>query len=662
MVKPVYDKAAAKREKLRLKSIKLFNRITHPLGYGIFYQRGEWRFDKISKPKIIFSTYDDAIRQWHLESEITTPLDDNTARRLLEGEFQLENKGVSAKNTKKRRYIPAELGVEGLFDKLNQKGVRYAVLRWFDTLPNVKPGEDIDILFSDEDMPFVDTLFLLHKRKGAIKCDLYSAGGLPGSSLDGIPYYEKRLAEEILDNTRLYANRYKVPDSWRHLLSLTYHVFYHKAQNSGLAPRKEIPPLRSEVDHDYAAILTGLAKENGKSLQPTLDGFFKFLKRNGWDASIDTARKLSVRRPGILDHYPKPRRAAGTDGELSIFVVRQWAYDRSLVPWVCQNLRNFGFDVKLVKELEKEEKQRAASRIRGGNWGAGPRPVSGGGPAALIVAYDYVPCPPTYLMQKEHPHVRNARVVRVKDIIRKDINKHVPKHLRTNPLHSSDDDIEAWDYLESVLPDYVDEVQRSVSQGFEGDPCTKLVLHRGRRAYSYVMFRDKKPCLLKIFSEGKEGRKSYSQEMYAMQTLGKEPWTPEWIDHGPNWMMMEYYHRKYRLDHVAEELGDEDRRKLAGKVLDLLFDIQSKGYAHRDAHAHNVFLYNGQLKIIDFETMSPQDPSIPFLKSYDVIGKGSKSPNATGRMCYTRNTAKKSFERVLGVNLTDAVQYMSRKF
>jgi hypothetical protein len=54
---------------------------------------------------------------------------------------------------KTRRYLRPGVTLEALFDELNRRGVRYAVLRWFETLPSVGPGEDVDILVADEDLP-----------------------------------------------------------------------------------------------------------------------------------------------------------------------------------------------------------------------------------------------------------------------------------------------------------------------------------------------------------------------------------------------------------------------------------------------------------------------------------------------------------------------------
>ena len=56
------------------------------------------------------------------------------------------------KNRGKRRYIHPKLGVEGFFKELKKNDISYCVLRWFETLPLVEEGEDIDILVADKDI------------------------------------------------------------------------------------------------------------------------------------------------------------------------------------------------------------------------------------------------------------------------------------------------------------------------------------------------------------------------------------------------------------------------------------------------------------------------------------------------------------------------------
>ncbi len=49
-----------------------------------------------------------------------------------------------------RRHLPSSLGIQGFFEQLERLEVNYSVLRWFDRLPNIDPGEDIDLLVADE--------------------------------------------------------------------------------------------------------------------------------------------------------------------------------------------------------------------------------------------------------------------------------------------------------------------------------------------------------------------------------------------------------------------------------------------------------------------------------------------------------------------------------
>jgi hypothetical protein len=57
-----------------------------------------------------------------------------------------------------RRYLRRGISVDEFLSRLTATGVRYAVLRWFETLPAVDPGDDIDMLVADENLPFVESL------------------------------------------------------------------------------------------------------------------------------------------------------------------------------------------------------------------------------------------------------------------------------------------------------------------------------------------------------------------------------------------------------------------------------------------------------------------------------------------------------------------------
>lgn len=645
-----------RQQKLNLLLARVVNPVLLNFRYGYVFKDGKWGFRRVKgKPKRIRHTFEDGTPNWDMNNAAPLPFEENTVRRMIE----LKPQGKVGKRSKKskrrkRRYIPAELGVEGFFRKLNENGISYAALRWFDELPYVASGEDIDLLFSDEDMEFLDTLFIPHRKRGAIKCDVYSAGGLLGSNFEGLPYYEKRLATDILAHTRMVKDLVKAPDTERHFLSLAYHAVYHKAHGSGLPLEAGGEPLKRIEDHDYAAVLGALADELGWKVELSLFGLHRFLTERDWAPATDTIRKLSGTRPVLKlllgDH------GVAVDRELSVFVVREWAKERNLLPWITANLRYYGFDVKMVHELNEEEREAASARIRGGNWNKGPYPVSGGKPYAVIAACDYAPEPPDEELKRAQPYALNARSVAIKALLRMGINRVLPSRLRTNPVHSADDEIEAWEYLEICCPSRVEEIRSRVEQGYRGDPTIKLRLHRGKRAVSYLVFRDGKPCVLKLFSDHPDARKAYNAEMRAVELFEGKAWAPNWVDTGPNWILENFYPQALRLDRIAETLERNQRVEVAAKAVRVLRDIFDAGHAHRDVHAENFFLVDGQLVLIDFETLGQQAPDVKFENSYDITGKGMDTPFMTGTMCYSNRRSDRSLSRVLGVGFEEALE------
>ncbi|MEX2115097.1 MAG: hypothetical protein WD845_18020, partial [Pirellulales bacterium] len=98
-----------------------------------------------------------------------------------------------------RRYIPHALGIERFLRRLNRQRVRYVVLRWFEALPVLPPGEDLDVLIDDADMAVVSAM--LDEGPGLQPIDLYSVTGLPGADYCGMPYYPPYVAQQLLDRS-----------------------------------------------------------------------------------------------------------------------------------------------------------------------------------------------------------------------------------------------------------------------------------------------------------------------------------------------------------------------------------------------------------------------------------------------------------------------------
>lgn len=651
------SKRQRRMDKLAALAARIINPVVLPFRHALIYKDGGWQFSQTAgKPKKIRNTFNDGTPRWNLDGAGPLPMDENAIRRLMEvtGPDEPE-RHKSRTKLKARRYIPPHVSVEELFDQLNAAGIRYAVLRWFDKLPVVDPGEDIDMLFEDEAMDQLDRFFQTTKAKGAIPCDIYSASGLSGSAFEGIPYFEKRLALQLLDNTVVHAGRFKVPDTRHHFLSLAYHAVYHKAHSSGVAFCEDEQPLKKVKDHDYAAVLSGLANDLGIKVRPVLSDLHDYLKNQDWAPAVDTIRKLSVNRPLLTRFLDRPSDKTTDGPNLCVFVVRDWAFRRNLIPWLCANIRFFGFDIKLVHELNDEEIANAKIGIRGGNWNRGPWPVSGGAPAAMIVAYDYTPEQPDYEMARKQPFAANARFVNLKTILRNGINRYLPDHLHANAVHSADDDLEAWDYIRIICPQHEAEIRSAIAAGYQGDPYIRLKMHQGKRAAGYIVYHDAKPCILKVFADNAESMQGLAAEKKAFELFGNEDWSSDWISFGPNWMLQRYHDQTRQLDKVAALMDKGQKLAVARKCLAIAKSIHAAGYAHCDFHAENFFVDGDRLVLMDFETFREQDKSVDFSKSYDITAKGLPSPLGTGYMCYTNTKNPKSLCNTLGVTFEQAM-------
>ena len=193
-----------------------------------------------------------------------------------------------------RRYLPGRLTVDEFLRSLTAAGARYAVLRWFETLPAVEPGNDIDLLVADEDLAAVEALLTPYRPyRAAQKVDLYSAGGLPRTTFGGAPYFPPALAARVLDGAVLLRGAYRVPAPADHLDSLAFHAVYHKGQASGL-PRTS--GSGADPTGRIAATLERLARESGLPLELSLEGLERHLASRGLLPGEETAARLAAER------------------------------------------------------------------------------------------------------------------------------------------------------------------------------------------------------------------------------------------------------------------------------------------------------------------------------------------------------------------------------
>lgn len=516
-----------------------------------------------------------------------------------------------------RRYVPHGLGVAGFLARLQEEQVRYAVLRWFESLPEVPEGEDIDLLVDDDDLEKV--VAMLVEGPGIQPVDVYTVTGLPGSDYAGMPYFPPQLAEELLANTELHGGICRVPSPRHHFLSMAYHAVYHKGPRSGLGSK--IARAVRKPEHDYGEILGKMAQRLGMQVELTLEGLERCLGENAWRPPTDMLVRLAGHHAWLRSVVPQDEGGLSEDLGLGVFVVRREGVRDNRLATILSLLEHQGFQILATRLLSERESRYAASCIRGGNWGRGPWKTSGGPPAAAIVTYDPEPIKPTARQRKEFPRLSNARLL-VKKKIRDALNRDLPESQRSNTLHSSDNGCEALDYLRILMPDEAQRIQEQVQAVWARyatpEPVLRTITRHGRRAKIELIEFEGRPAVKKTFKPHQE---HYCRnEAESLQCLfEKVPEVPTVLRADQHSVILPYYDDvlKYR-----RSSGKLFPLKTAKQAIDALERIYESGYALIDAHVENVLVdRNAGLKLIDFEFCHRYDQRPPtFQQSYDIAG------------------------------------------
>jgi len=512
-----------------------------------------------------------------------------------------------------RRYLSPYWGVTGLAERLEERGVRYAVLRWFENLPEMEPGEDLDLLVADEDLAVVEGL--LDEEPGTIPVDLYSESGQTGTDYHGMAYYPPALARQLLDRAVVHRSGCRVPAPTDHLRSLAYHAVYHKGPRSGLASRSS-SWREPDPEHDYTAILEELAGRLGVPLELTLEGVDEHLAAVGWQPPPDTLRRLAPTNPWIRP----PDLAAAEVPEPSVFLVRERTLSVLTTADVDRVLRTLGFEILLRRELDDDARRRCTEAMRGGNWSRGPFPRSGGRPAVVVVALHHGPRRPGPALRRQYPWLSNVDIYLAKNRIRDLVAARVPEGERFNPVHSSDNEPEAWEYVDLAVPDAAGKLRAEVRRRraeYATDASVVAVLSRGRRAKVELVKYDGGLAVRKTFA--RPARDHLEREVRGLRELRPHVPVPELLGVGPNWVLTSYHPDRLRL---ADRPGGRlVPLRAARGMVDVLRRVHAQGFDLIDAKPQNFLLDQNGLRLVDLEFLHGYDGEPPpFAELYGFVG------------------------------------------
>lgn len=231
-----------------------------------------------------------------------------TAKRVIGGVVRWERRAVGVTDAipaglrrrmraalgmaplRETRLYAANGGLEELFRTLDQRNVRYVVLRWFEGLPACVDG-DIDFLMGDEAIPHFEQL--LGSDTGGVPCDLYSETGVPGYRYAQLPYLPPALARQILSRRVTVGRRVSVPCPEDHFLSLAYHAIYQKGLQSGLPTCvPSLQPAREPM-HDYRGTLTHLSEALRLPVEIGMEALDAYLSSQGWRPAMPVLKRLA---------------------------------------------------------------------------------------------------------------------------------------------------------------------------------------------------------------------------------------------------------------------------------------------------------------------------------------------------------------------------------
>ncbi|TDJ74443.1 hypothetical protein E2H86_20015 [Pseudomonas putida] len=314
---------------------------------------------------------------------------------------------------------------------LARENVPYVVLRWYDEVPEVLSGQladDIDILVQHGSLPRIAAampFFNFGRKANKVKFDIYSDSGRSGLSYRHMPYYPPVRARHLLD-TRVHDPRgwYRIAPA-DYIPALTYHLTYHKRQNSGL----RVQPGDSEASRlpakkDYRQRLLLEAAREGVAIPP-IDSLVQahlWLHEQGWAMPFDLIRRWPDQDAWLaqlfeLEAQRLQASSEQTPDNLFMLVTRQETADQGHEQEIIDTLSRHG-TVVAREQLSGDQRQRLLWWARGGNW---------------LAAKQYALSAPATVITCLLP---TGTVADIKVELRKSLSQ---RHGKQNWLHGTDD-------------------------------------------------------------------------------------------------------------------------------------------------------------------------------------------------------------------------------
>jgi predicted Ser/Thr protein kinase len=377
-----------------------------------------------------------------------------------------------------------------------------------------------------------------------------------------------------------------------------------------------------------AEVISKLARDAGVSFGTPLrlDELDHHLAASDWEPPHDVLRRLSSWNSWAaakLNHSLSTQ-APEEPGMVAFFVRREGAAT-GLQSDIASTIEACGFELLQTIDLNDEEIEMAARAARGANWGGGALPVNGGPPVSIIVAYDVFPSPVTDDVRERYPFLDNGRTLVAKLMCRQLIRDRLPANRRFNPVHSTDDSVEAWRVVrmfaakdEPALRELTESRKAAMATEYE---VVKTLTRKAARAKVELIRYKGGLAVKKTYREN--CLRFLEREASFMNAISPErPEILPVLERGHNYFIMPFIEgRSMRQGMFGRTIPKLMTLKQIRSVADLLRYLFSRGYDPVDLAPHNMIVdRSGRLTAIDFEFVHRTDGPIPPEKSACLDG------------------------------------------
>jgi len=331
---------------------------------------------------------------------------------------------------------------------LNQNGVDYVVLRGLHD-GNPSPDEDVDFMLKASHI--LKIIRTAAGFPGSIPCDIYFD---TYQSVECYPYYPPVFALKILGKKVKNNQDCYVPDAYHHLVSLLYHITYHKGLTKGF--NRDDGKMTPESKY-YDTIIS-LIESNGfeNRFELSLSGFHQFLKNENVNMPYDMLVKWPKRNETIdaiteMEEQSLREELPTDKKNIVVFIIRNDAAQADIIEYIKGTISEH-YSILSSKELTQEQVNRAIQFTRGGNWVELDKKQF-----HQVAPYSIVVCRSNSFGTAESgTEYLSKECAKVKKEIRTYVNKNFPSKRKRYLIHSTDSPYEALDYMKKILPqDYM---------------------------------------------------------------------------------------------------------------------------------------------------------------------------------------------------------------